>query len=143
MLCNAAMSRRIRPRQVATVALSSQELKAAWRPVTFTVDTLALISRRSFHDPFRIRWQVGLSSGDSGSSGSAPQDEHGVTPACREVDVPYVATCGSTARSPADGDLVSYATHLCQTTVYGNSPGMVGWLIKLLFRLQADGCRGA
>jgi len=86
-----------------TRVLLLQGLQSAWRPVTFTVDAVALISRRSFHDPFRIRWQVGLGSGGSNSNGSAPQHR-------REVDVPYVATCGGTALPPAEGDLVSHAT---------------------------------
>ena len=87
-----------------------QELEAAWRPVTFTVDSVALISRSSFHDPFRIRWQVGLGSGNGGSSGSEAQDNQRVVSIPREVNVPYVATCGGRAPSSDDGDLVSFTT---------------------------------
>ena len=87
-----------------------QELQATWRPITFTVDAVALISRSSFHDPFRIRWQIGLGSGTgSGDGGSDREPEGGqhAVQKCREVGVPYVATCGA-ARTTPDDDSVSY-----------------------------------
>ena len=67
--------------------------------MTFTIGHIALVSRGSFHDPFRIRWEVPI-----GSAGSEHISEHGPR-SCRQVDVPYVAACGSGLQA-ADTDLV-------------------------------------
>ena len=77
----------------------SQDRQAAWRPVTFTVGHVALISRASFHDPFRIRWEVPL-GGEKCELGGVHASRE-----CRQVDEPYVATCGA-APPAADTDLV-------------------------------------
>ena len=77
-----------------------QELQAAWRPVTFTIGHVALISRASFHEPFRIRWEVPLGGGDNSSLTNEQASRQS-----RQVDVPYVATCGA-ALPGADTDMV-------------------------------------
>ena len=56
--------------------------------MTFTVGHVALISRASFHDPFRIRWEVPLGGDDRELTSEQ------ALRSCRQVDVPYVATCG-------------------------------------------------
>ena len=66
-----------------------QSIQDAWRPQSFTVDRVCFISRAGFLDPYRVRHTVGLGQG--------------LSSACREANVPYVATVGPDPSPLADG----------------------------------------
>jgi hypothetical protein len=94
--------------------------------VTFTVGNVALISRASFHEPFRIRWEVPLGGGHNSSLTSEQASRN-----CRQVDVPYVATCGA-ALPGADTDLVRciwWVPWACDQCNVPTPHGIVPWML--------------
>jgi hypothetical protein len=66
-----------------------QEQKRRWRTLTFAVDSVCLLSRAGFLDPFVVRYVIPL----------------GATGPPREVNAAYVATLGP-GPPPARGPLV-------------------------------------
>lgn len=73
----------------------AQELERSWKASGFRVDHVALISRRSFQEPFRIRWQLplrGVSCTGAAELGSRDDSLEELCSAPREVNVPYVAS---------------------------------------------------
>lgn len=85
-------------------------MEGIWAPISFTMEAVALISRRNFKDPFCERWQIplgGVNGSDSSEfaeigSGNGGQcrnrdDGKGVESVmeAREVNMRYVAMAES------------------------------------------------
>jgi hypothetical protein len=65
-----------------------QAMRASWRPVSFTVQRVFIITRRGFNAPFAMRWSVPLGwDGDHHAAHPSP-----LPPS--QLDVSYVATVG-------------------------------------------------
>ncbi|KAK9824440.1 hypothetical protein WJX72_010266 [[Myrmecia] bisecta] len=91
-------------KNAAEVEQAVQEYQASWQALTFTVDSVSLISRQGYNDPFRIRYSIPLGS-PAPANGASPAATNGNRPAPQEVNVPYVATVGEAPSTEEHGQL--------------------------------------